>query len=103
MIDTGKTLNKMTENLKLKGANMDSIKIAYLFEKKAKKQIKIPYDTYYGIEIEDKFIIGFGVDFKDERKIEWFRTLDNLYEVVKERQDEFEAYMNSEEVLKFLK
>jgi hypoxanthine phosphoribosyltransferase len=60
IVDTGLTLFRLTEILGSRGAN--SIKIATLLDKpepRIKKELKI---DYCGFEIENKFVVGFGLD-----------------------------------------
>ena len=59
IIDTGRTLSFLLEHLKEKNPN--SIKIATLLSKPSRRVIQINVD-YIGFEIEDKFVIGFGLD-----------------------------------------
>lgn len=59
IIDTGLTLRVLTDRLKEKGAK--SIKVASLLYKKGKNP-KVDID-FKGIEIEDQFVVGYGLDF----------------------------------------
>jgi hypoxanthine phosphoribosyltransferase len=60
IIDTGLTLNEVVkEILKL---NPASFKICSLLVKKEKHSFKYPID-YYGFEIDDEFVVGYGLDF----------------------------------------
>ena len=63
IIDSGNTLSQLTEILKERKPN--SIKVCTLLSKPARRQVEFEAD-YTGFEIEDKFIIGYGLDF-DER------------------------------------
>ena len=65
IIDTGRTLSFLLEHLKEKNPN--SIKIATLLSKPSRRVINIDVD-YIGFEIEDKFIIGFGLDDDQNRR-----------------------------------
>ena len=65
IIDTGRTLSFLLEHLKEKNPN--SIKIATLLSKPSRRIINIDVD-YIGFEIEDKFIIGFGLDDDQNRR-----------------------------------
>ena len=60
IIDTGITLNYLKENLLKK--NPKSLKIATLLNKPSRRIINVDVD-YSGFEIEDKFVIGFGLDY----------------------------------------
>lgn len=59
IVDTGKTLSFLLEHLKQKNPN--SVKVAALLSKPSKRVIELNVD-YIGFKIEDKFVIGFGLD-----------------------------------------
>ena len=63
IIDSGKTLSYLTEYLKLKGAR--SVKTCTLLDKPSRREVEFVPD-YRGYEIEDHFVVGFGLDY-DER------------------------------------
>jgi hypoxanthine phosphoribosyltransferase len=60
IIDTGRTLNYITQNLKTR--NPKSVRICTLLSKPSRREIEIPLD-YVGFEIPNKFVIGYGLDF----------------------------------------
>lgn len=60
IIDTGRTLNYIIENLRTRGPA--SIKICTLLNKPARRVLEIPVD-YVGFEIPDRFVIGYGLDY----------------------------------------
>ena len=60
IVDTGHTLKYLMENLSLRRPK--SLKLASLLHKPAKTVHTIKID-YLGFEIEDKFVIGYGLDF----------------------------------------
>ena len=60
IIDTGRTLNYIIENLHTRGPA--SIKVCTLLDKPARRLLNIPLD-YVGFEIPDRFVIGYGLDF----------------------------------------
>ena len=60
IIDTGRTLNYIIENLQTRGPA--SIKVCTLLDKPARRLLDIPLD-YVGFEIPDRFVIGYGLDF----------------------------------------
>ncbi|MFQ6058074.1 MAG: hypoxanthine phosphoribosyltransferase [Anaerolineae bacterium] len=60
IIDTGRTLKYITENLKTR--RPASLRICTLLNKPARRTIDIPLD-YVGFEIPDKFVIGYGLDY----------------------------------------
>ena len=59
IVDTGKTIKFLLEHLKDK--NPKSVKIATLLSKPSKTVIDLNVD-YIGFKIDDKFIVGFGLD-----------------------------------------
>ena len=63
IIDTGRTLTYILEYLKQKSPN--SIKIATLLSKPSRRVVKLDAD-YTGFEIEDKFVIGYGLDYDEK-------------------------------------
>ena len=63
IIDTGLTMKFLLENL---GARHPaSLKICTLLEKPARARTKVPID-YKGFVIEDKFVVGYGLDFDEK-------------------------------------
>ncbi len=60
IIDTGRTLNYITQNLRTR--QPASLKICTLLKKPARRVLDIPID-YVGFEIPDKFVIGYGLDY----------------------------------------
>ena len=59
IVDTGKTIKFLLEHLKNKNPN--SVKIATLLSKPSKMVTELNVD-YTGFKIDDKFIVGFGLD-----------------------------------------
>lgn len=74
IVDTGHTLDKLIK--KLKNQNPKSIKIASLIFKKEAFKGDFMID-YMGFEIEDKFIVGYGMDYND-----YGRNLPEIYQLV---------------------
>lgn len=62
ILDSGKTLSFLIEHIKGKGAR--SVKTCVLLRKK-KDNVLIEPD-YCGFEIPDKFVIGYGLDFREK-------------------------------------
>lgn len=60
IVDTGKTLEKVTEMFRAKGAN--EIKIVTLLDKPARREKAIEAD-YVGFVVPDEFVIGYGLDY----------------------------------------
>lgn len=70
IIDTGLTLNYLMETIELK--QPASLKIAALLVKAAKQKLKYPI-AYRGFDIDDDFVIGYGMDYRG-----LFRNLDHV-------------------------
>jgi hypoxanthine phosphoribosyltransferase len=60
IVDTGLTISFLLKHMELK--NLASLKLCSLLLKRARLKIEVPID-YLGFEIEDKFVIGYGLDF----------------------------------------
>jgi hypoxanthine phosphoribosyltransferase len=60
IVDTGLTLTTLIEMLEVR--NPKSLKLASLLFKPSRNLHKVPID-YLGFEIEDKFVIGYGLDY----------------------------------------
>jgi len=60
IIDTGLTLNYLLRYLR--GKNPASLRICTLLDKPARRLVEIPVD-YTGFTIEDRFVVGYGLDF----------------------------------------
>jgi hypoxanthine phosphoribosyltransferase len=63
IVDTGLTLAYLQEILRARSPK--SLKTACLLNKPSRRKVQVPVD-YIGFEIEDRFVIGYGLDF-DER------------------------------------
>lgn len=62
IIDSGKTLIKLVEHLQQKQPK--SIKILTFLDKKAKRTAPIEAD-WFGFEVPDHFLIGYGLDYQE--------------------------------------
>lgn len=71
IVDSGLTLHNYAEYLKK--MNPRSLKIAALIDKKIRREKLVELD-YCGFEIEDGFIVGYGLDCAED-----YRNLDGLY------------------------
>tara|TARA_B110000003_G_scaffold200168_2_gene198792 strand:+ start:38165 stop:38713 length:549 start_codon:yes stop_codon:yes gene_type:complete len=76
IIDTGTTLHKIYNSFKNK--NVKQLKIATLFFKPDVYREELPID-YIGKNIEDKFIVGYGLDYNGLG-----RNLSAVYQLIKE-------------------
>ena len=63
IVDTGKTLEKVTEMFRNKGAK--EIKIVTLLDKPARREKAIEAD-YVGFVVPDEFVIGYGLDYNQK-------------------------------------
>ena len=63
IIDSGNTIAYLTKYLVLKGAK--SVKVAALLDKPARRQVNFKAD-YVGLEIEDEFVVGYGLDYDEK-------------------------------------
>ncbi len=63
ILDTGKTLAKIIQMIKRH--NPLSIRLCVLLNKSERREIEIVPD-YYCFEIEDKFVVGYGLDYDNK-------------------------------------
>jgi hypoxanthine phosphoribosyltransferase len=73
IIDSGRTLRFLKERLSL--ANPHTVKICALLDKKARREVEVEAD-YLGTEVDDVFVVGYGVDFCED-----YRHLPEIYYV----------------------
>lgn len=62
IIDTGRTLDYITRNLRTR--HPASLRICTLLSKPSRREIPIPVD-FVGFEIPDEFVVGYGLDFAE--------------------------------------
>lgn len=62
IVDTGQTLRKILQMIEPRGPA--SVKICTLLRKKMPDNEGIPLD-YVGFEIEDRFVVGYGLDYEE--------------------------------------
>lgn len=60
IVDTGRTLSYLKEHLLQK--NPKTLKICTLLDKPSRRVVKMEAD-YIGFEIENKFVVGYGLDY----------------------------------------
>ncbi|OZG68633.1 hypoxanthine phosphoribosyltransferase [Bifidobacterium eulemuris] len=70
IVDSGRTLAWLVEELKSRGAA--SVEVFALLSKPSRREVDVNV-KYSGYEIPDEFVVGFGLDY-DER----FRNLDSI-------------------------
>ena len=60
IVDSGRTLSYLLETLKAKGPK--SLALCTLLDKPERRVVDVKVD-YTGFEIEDKFVVGYGLDY----------------------------------------
>lgn len=98
IVDTGKTLSYLVENLKAR--QPASLRICALLDKPDRRQVPIDVD-YVGFEIPDKFVVGYGLDFAEGyRNLPFVGVLkEHLYKEVLMRGailEQINCYLNRE-------
>ena len=63
IVDTGLTLSYLKDNLAAR--KPASLKIATLLDKPSRRKVELVPD-YRGMEIEDYFVVGYGLDFNEK-------------------------------------
>lgn len=74
IVDTGLTLAKIMDLFKSR--NPKSLKICTLLDKPVRRIKKVPVE-YVGFTIEDKFVVGYGLDFDQK-----YRQLPDIVEII---------------------
>ena len=83
IIDTGVTLSYLTKLLRSRGAK--SVEIVTMLSKPSRRKVELPV-KYNGYEIDDHFVIGYGMDYNERfRGLPYIGILDES------------VYSNSEE------
>ena len=62
IVDTGYTLRTILDLLRWRGAR--SVKLCALLDKSSRREVEVPID-YRGFEIEDLFVVGYGLDYAE--------------------------------------
>ena len=62
IVDSGRTLQKLTDLLQQRKPR--SLEICALLHKPARTRVEVPID-YLGFTIEDKFVVGYGLDWAE--------------------------------------
>lgn len=63
IIDSGRTLSNLVKELKIREPK--SLKLCTLLDKPSRRVTEVDVD-YIGFEIEDKFIVGYGIDYAEK-------------------------------------
>lgn len=74
IIDTGFTLSKVRDILKLREPN--SLAICTLLDKPSRREVDVPVE-WVGFAIPDEFVVGYGIDYAQK-----YRNLDYIGKVV---------------------
>jgi hypoxanthine phosphoribosyltransferase len=73
IIDSGRTIQFLKERLAL--SKPRTVKVCTLLDKKARREVEMEAD-YVGKEVDDVFIVGYGIDFNEA-----YRNLPHIYYV----------------------
>ncbi|MFN3551391.1 MAG: hypoxanthine phosphoribosyltransferase [Endomicrobiia bacterium] len=74
IVDTGRTLKFLKENLLTRKAK--SVKICVLLNKVGRRKTKIKID-YKGFDVPNKFIVGYGLDYNEQyRNLPYIASID---------------------------
>ena len=76
ILDTGLTLNHIIGHIMQKRPG--TLKLCVLLDKPARRRVELSAD-YIGMEVEDKFLVGYGLDLNGE-----YRGLNGIFELVQE-------------------
>lgn len=63
IIDTGRTLSYLLENLKTRSPK--SVRLCTLLDKPERRVVDVKVD-YVGFEIPDEFVVGYGLDYDQQ-------------------------------------
>ena len=78
IVDTGLTLADVVALLRARHPR--TVQVVALLSKPSRRKVEIPLD-FVGLEIEDRFVVGFGLDFAES-----FRNLRDIWEFVPDRE-----------------
>lgn len=73
IIDSGLTLNYLITNLRTR--NIASLKVCTLLDRPCRREVAVPVD-YNGFQINDDFVVGYGLDFNQN-----YRNLRDIYSI----------------------
>jgi hypoxanthine phosphoribosyltransferase len=78
IVDTGLTLADVVALLRARHPR--TVQVVALLSKPSHRKLEIPLD-FVGLEIEDRFVVGFGLDFAES-----FRNLRDIWEFVSDEE-----------------
>lgn len=74
IVDTGKTLKFLRENMLTRKAN--SVRTCVLLNKIGRRKVKVKID-YKGFDIPNKFVVGYGLDYNEKyRNLPYIATIE---------------------------
>jgi hypoxanthine phosphoribosyltransferase len=73
IVDTGTTLNDVVQLIEARHPR--SVRIVSLLSKPSRRQVEVDL-AFLGMEIEDRFVIGYGLDYAEA-----YRNLPEIYEL----------------------
>ena len=79
IVDTGLTLADVVALLRARHPR--SVQVVSLLSKPSRRKVEVPLD-FVGLEIEDRFVVGFGLDFDEQ-----FRNLPDIWEYAPDREE----------------
>jgi hypoxanthine phosphoribosyltransferase len=75
IVDTGYTLRTVLDLLRFRKAR--SVRLCALLDKASARAVEVPID-YCGFQIEDRFVVGYGLDFDEQyRNLPYVAYLEN--------------------------
>ena len=63
IVDSGRTLNYITRNLRTRGPA--SVRVCTLLSKPSRREIDVPVH-FVGFDVPDEFVVGYGLDYDEE-------------------------------------
>lgn len=74
IVDTGYTLRTILDLMRFRKAN--SVRLCALLDKASRREVEVPID-YKGFEIDDVFVVGYGLDYAERyRNLPYIGRLD---------------------------
>jgi hypoxanthine phosphoribosyltransferase len=71
IVDTGLSLTFLLDHIRAR--NPSSLKVCALVDKKSRREVAVEVD-YIGFEMDEGFIVGYGIDFNEE-----YRALPEIF------------------------
>ena len=76
IVDTGQTLSRLLGYFETR--NPASLKLCALLDKPSRRLVEVPVD-YVGFQIEDKFVVGYGMDYAQiYRNLPYIGVVENI-------------------------